>query len=614
MAPLKLPAVKSKAKGKAKQLHIDYATLDSARASAPADWSAEAWLEEGTRQEEQGERYQVGPKAARHLWNALTCYRLAATTREFAFDARYNAARVSHALGADHLNPPECLEALQAARHGYRQALAVASQEEGATARIDALYNLAQADATLLAQLQAGIVAPTPDRTETEKELAREAKELFSEVERLQRVELERYQNTSGGGGGGGGGGDDTVDLSSDDGPDQLEVEGGDGAVETSVQVTAIVTPRLVIDTVLASISFDMQLSESSLADPETDSQLRQSAVDAFSRAMELRAVVAAQEGEHEIADLDFELAVHEIEIMTTWSSAAAAAADVGPRLDQLVATTAEGGPLPSRQIDALSLLADYLVDEAFPPKTSPSPDESNSLTTTATLERALTAYQRAASLLSNRLSPPKHIPALQLPSLLSANLASQAQVHLVAHLVGLSSSGVSLSHLDEAQRLSIEAIAAAKPPVVLSVASFSSSSSTTANTASPSSLPPVSAIRPPGANDARTDWTTLAAVRTGFFTLLRVRYYYACAAAESASSLLLRDQLKARTWGEWSALGLAKGRDGGGGARNGDGLAALKRSEVGWWLNEIDEDAVAKVVGAEVTQAERAWWASLAP
>lgn len=602
MAPLKLPAVKSKAKGKAKQLHIDYATLDSARASAPADWSAEAWLEEGTRQEEQGERYQVGPKAARHLWNALTCYRLAATTREFAFDARYNAARVSHALGADHLNPPECLEALQAARNGYRQALAIAPPEE-ATARIDALYNLAQADATLLAQLQAGIVAPTPDRTETEKELAREAKELFSEVERLQRVELDRYQNK----------GDDTVDLSSD-GPDQLEVEGGDGAVETSVQVTAIVTPRLVIDTVLASISFDMQLSESSLADPETDSQLRQSAVDAFSRAMELRAVVAAQEGEHEIADLDFELAVHEVEIMTTWSSAAAAAADVGPRLDQLVATTAEGGPLPSRQIDALSLLADYLVDEAFPPKTSPTPDESNSLTTTATLERALTAYQRAASLLSNRLSPPKHIPALQLPSLLSANLASQAQVHLIAHLVGLSSSGVSFSHLDEAQRLSIEAIAAAKPTVVLSVPSFSSSSSTAANTASPSSLPPVSAIRPPGANDARTDWTTLAAVRTGFFTLLRVRYYYACATAESPSSLLLRDQLKARAWGEWSALGLAKGRDGGGGARNGDGLAALKRSEVSWWLNEIDEDAVAKVVGAEVTQAERAWWASLAP
>ncbi|KWU43201.1 hypothetical protein RHOSPDRAFT_26457 [Rhodotorula sp. JG-1b] len=561
----------------------------------------------GTRQEEQGERYQVGPKAARHLLNALTCYRLAATegteTRDFAFDARYNAARVSHALGADHLSPPECLEALQAARKGYREALIIAPLEE-ATARIDALYNLAQADASLLAQLQAGIVPPTPDRTETEKELAREAKELFSEVERLQRIELERYQNTSGD--------DDTVDVSSSDGPDQLETEGGDGGVEASVQVTALVTPRLVLDTVLASISFDIQLSESSLADPETDSQLRQGAVDAFSRAMHLRAVVAAQEGDHEIADLDFELAVHQIEIMTTWSSSSAAAEEVGLKLDELVATTADS--LPSRQIDALSLLADYLVDEAFPRKTFAAQDESITSTATATLERALTAYQRAASLLSNRLSPPKHIPALQLPSLLSANLASQAQVHLVAHLL-LFSSGVS-SHLDEAQRLSLEAIAAAKPPVVLSVPTFSSSSSPTAATTASPSLPPVSAIRPSGgANDARTDWTTLAAVRTGFFTLLRARYY-ACTALASAAepnSASLRDQLKACLWGEWSALGLAKGRDGGGGG-DGDGLAALKRSEVSWWLNEIGEDAVANVVGAEVTQAERAWWASLAP
>lgn len=43
MAPLKLPP--KKPKGKGKQLHIDYATPDSARASAPADWTAEHWLE-----------------------------------------------------------------------------------------------------------------------------------------------------------------------------------------------------------------------------------------------------------------------------------------------------------------------------------------------------------------------------------------------------------------------------------------------------------------------------------------------------------------------------------------------------------------------------------------
>lgn len=50
MAPLKLPPKKpkgaqSKGKGKQKQLHIDFASLDSARASAPADWNADEWLE-----------------------------------------------------------------------------------------------------------------------------------------------------------------------------------------------------------------------------------------------------------------------------------------------------------------------------------------------------------------------------------------------------------------------------------------------------------------------------------------------------------------------------------------------------------------------------------------
>lgn len=43
MAPLKLPA--KKPKGKGKQLHTDYTTLESARATAPSDWSAEEWLE-----------------------------------------------------------------------------------------------------------------------------------------------------------------------------------------------------------------------------------------------------------------------------------------------------------------------------------------------------------------------------------------------------------------------------------------------------------------------------------------------------------------------------------------------------------------------------------------
>ncbi|GAA5987625.1 hypothetical protein JCM10908_007143 [Rhodotorula pacifica] len=562
MAPLKLPP--KKPKGKGKQLHIDYATPDSARASAPPDWTAEEWLEEGTRQEEQGERYQVGPKAARHLANASTCYRLAAALSPTSFDPRYNAARVLHTLGSNHLGAPACLEALEGARSGYREALAVLAPEGQvageATARIDALYNLAQADATLLAQLDDGIVV-VADELERKRALAQEAKELFAEVERLQRIELERYISSVAAS-------SVTADEDGDDVPSSADAE-------TSVQVveTTIVTPRLVIDTLLASIAFDIQLSETSLAgdSPDTDARLRQSAVDAFSRAVELRAVVAAQEGEDQLVDLDLELTIQQIEILTTWSPE-----EAGPKLDQLVAAPAS----QARTIDVLSLHADFLV-ESF--------SRSSSSAGLGALERAVSAYEQAASLLSNRLSPPKHIPAQQLPSLLSANLASQAHVHLLAYLIS-SPSAIS-PHLDTAQQLAIEAIAAAKPVVVLSVSSALSTAATAG------ALPTISAVRSVGAQEARTDWSTSAAVRIAFFTLVRIRYYACAAVALNSNSdpAALRAQISARVWGEWKALGLAEGRDGGVEA----GMASLRRREMAWWLDEIEDDAVARVVGA---------------
>ncbi|GAA5874488.1 hypothetical protein JCM3774_005733 [Rhodotorula dairenensis] len=609
MPPLKLPPKKPKGKGKAKQLHIDYATPDSARASAPADWTAEHWLEEGTRQEEQGERYQVGPKAARHLANATTCYRLAATLSPTDFDARYNAARVCHTLGSDHLAPPDCLEALQAARTGYREALAVlnggTSLSGEVTARIDALYNLAQADTTLLAQLAEAIVPRGPDQVELETELAQEARQLFLEVERLQRGELDRYGAVAG--------------IGAPAADESLEIEAEDDVddgTETSVQVTetTIVTPRLVIDTLLASISFYIQLSESALVAGADDAQLRQSAVDAFSRAVELRNVVAAQERTlAELADLDLELAIAQVEIFATWSPA-----EAGPKLDEMLAAAAAGGTagsqqVPARIIDLLSLHADSLV-ESF--TTRSSAWAAGEAAVPESLERALAAYRRAASLLANRLSPPKHIPALQLAPLLSANLASQAHVHLLVAATYLGSTpsshdspSRSLAALDEAQRLALEAIAAAKPAVVLSAASPGASFST----ATPGQLPTISAVRPTGSvQDPRTDWATVAAVRTAFFTLLRVRYYACAALAQLGPGSIDPDALReggirSRAWADWNALGLEHGR-----AAEGS-TASLRRSEVEWWLDETDGDAVTLAVGEHAARAEREWWIRLA-
>lgn len=440
-----------------------------------------------------------------------------------------------------------------------------------ATARIDALYNLAQADASLFAQLENGICV-VQDELEQKRGLAQEAKELFAEVERLQRVELERYI----GSGASSNGAEEDDDLDVD--------ASADSATETSVQVTetTVVTPRLVLDTLLAAIDFDIQLSDSSLADPGTDAQVRQSAVAAFSRASDLRDVIAAQEG-GPAADLELDLALQQAEIFATWSPE-----EARPRLESLVAAP-EATP---RLIDVLLMHADFLVENL------PLSDHASAL---SSLEAALAAYQRAATLLSSRLSPPKNIPAQQLPTLLSANLASQAHAHLLAHLLDPPADPRSRKHADEAQRLALEAISAAKPAVWLKVAGPFSSTA-------PETLPAVSAVRGANAQDARSDWATIAAVRHAFFTLVRARYW-AVASSGPSTTAELRDQLRARLWSEWKVLGLA------GPSREGaTGVDALRRRELEWWAGEIEEDLVAKVVGADEAASERQWYAALAP
>lgn len=506
-----------------------------------------------------------------------------------------------------------------------------------ATARIDALYNLAQADATLLARLAEAIVPRGPEQVHLEKELANEARELFLEVERLQRVELDRYAADGGPATAAGSqpAADESLDIEAEDEGDNST---GSGTETTSVQVTetTVVTPRLVIDTLLASVTFYVQLAESALVvgdDSTADAHLRHSAADAFSRAVDLRNLVAAQEvcaAPAQLADLDLEMAITQVEILVTWSPT-----EAGPRLDHLAAVAESQ---PARSIDVLSLHADYLVEASM---ARPGAETAGPLSTPL-LERALAAYRRAAALLANRLSPPKHIPALQLAPLLSANLASQAHLHLLralAHLAGSSSSGGdgtgsgAVAGLDEAHRLALEAIAAAKPPVVL-VASGRFTTTTTTPTSTTTAaagpplplLPTLSAVRPTGtAQDARIDWAAVAAVRTAYFTLLRVRYYActpAAAAAASSSlgngldrnSVLPRESgIASRVWADWKALGLASGRVGDGEAETGTaGLASLMRSEVEWWLDETDDDAVARAVGAEAAHAEREWWSRL--
>ncbi|GAA5923913.1 hypothetical protein JCM3775_005546 [Rhodotorula graminis] len=602
MAPLKLPK-----KGKGKQVHIDFASLDSARTSAPSSWTADDWFDEGTRQEEQGERYQAGPKATRHCNNACVCYALAALANPLDFDSRYNGARVLQTLATEHLGPAECLAALDKARSGYRDALAVLDLQQqqqrqrqpgdgdgdsSATARIDALFNLAQADVALFDALDDAVTAVEGER-ERAVEAASEAKRLFVEVERLQRDEMARFFGAGVPGAAASGNDEDE-----DEAIDEVPSSGPGGGAETSVRAmeSTIVTPQLVIDTLLESLRFDLALHDWAHTDDATQAELRSSALAAFERATELRAAVQG-----DAAELDFELAFARASMLTTLSPTEAT-----PVLDEL----ARAHP---RKVDLLSLGADHLV-ESLPLSPSPSSSPSPSLPTLlSTLSTALAAYESARALLSNRLSPPRDLPAAHLPSLLSANLVAQSSVHLVAYELLSRAAAPSAAapadaaqqqaaaHLVQAHALALEATGACRSGLSLAVSTSAPSPSPSSSSAKPA----LALVRAPASTDPRTDTRTVLALRRALFALSRVRVRLDAAGLEGE---------RAQFWALWRALGLgaARGVGGGAGEKGSEGERRVRERDARWWSDEVEGDKVMEAMGDEAASAERAYWQSL--
>ncbi|BGP16953.1 hypothetical protein JCM10213_007398 [Rhodosporidiobolus nylandii] len=571
--PIRLPPKPKK--GKQKQVNIDYSSLEAARTSAPADWTHDDFLEDGTKQEEQGERYQIGAKAARHFHNATTSYRLAASLSPTSFDARYNAARALQTLATEHLAPPACLEALAQAIEAYREALVVLGEGSGGTARIDALFNLAQADVALFEMLEEG-VAVVEGEVERALQAAREAKGLFVEVERLQRVEMEKVF-----------GADGPQDEEAGGAMDETASAAG-SATEVQAMETTIVTPHLIVDTLLESIALDVALF-SSVSDPEDQTALPQSALDSLSRANTLRTLIPRSNSPPQPDELDLELSLAHVSILTSTSPAS----DEATALLQSTASA-----LPAPRVEVLSAYADNLLD-SLPLTAQPFP------TLLATLEQALQVYQQSASLLSNRLSPPKNTPSAHLPSLLATNLVAQATVHLLVYT--LSSRALSLDvslsaslqpeklreHLLSAHQLALDATAACKSGLSLAVSSSSP----------PSALKPTLALaRAPASQDPRSDWRTLSALRAALFTLARVRL-------RLDPSAEAWDSEKKQFWALWRAVGLGRS----GGAAGSEEERRLREREVRWWAEETGEDKVAEAMDEADRTRERAWWAALA-
>lgn len=499
---------------------------------------------EGIKQEEQGERYQFGSKATRHYSNAVISYSIAASLSPKDFDSRYNAARVLYQLATDHLSPTEAFDALGKAIMGYREAVGVLEEgEENMMARIDGSFNLAQADVGLFEMLDEAAVVGVPEGTALQA--AKEAKDLFVQVESLQRVEMEKIFGSGG------------VEEE-EEGTQESEEAQEEPAGEVEATQTSIVTPQLVLDTLLESISVDMSLHESLSRDPASQSQLLESAKATFERAVSLRNNFLSNAP----PEIDVEMTLAQFSIYSSPSS---------PEATQLLEGALAGSSNPSPSL--LSIYADHLV-ESLP--------LSQSLEIIGPqLEQALSTYQRVQALLTNRLSPPKDVPSYQIPLLLSSNLLAQSTVHLLSYHITQTSndSSSSLHHLTNAHSLALESITVLKSGLALKPSSTSSG---------------LALLRSPPSQEPLSNLSTILALRASYFTLIRIRI-------RSADSDEKLQEEKKRFWSVWSALTRAS-RDG----------PELRKADLGWWIDEIEEDKVAECMGSEAASKETQWWTSL--
>ncbi|GAA5871270.1 hypothetical protein JCM16303_000701 [Sporobolomyces ruberrimus] len=529
-------------KSKQKQVVIDFSSVESAKSSAPSSYDHESWLEEGIKQEEQGERYQFGNKTTRLYTNAVVCFSIAASLEATDFDSRYNAARVLYRLAADHLPPSEAYDALGKAIVGYREAVQVAAGNT--QAKIDGLFNLAQADVALFEMLDEAAVAGVVK--DLGLEAAKEAKELFAQVESLQRNEMEKVF-------GAGIAGSEESDEAAD-----VQGEGGGGEVEATE--TFIVTPQLVLDTLLESISLDMSLHSSLSDDAASQAQLLESAKATFERAVSLRSAYLADAP----PEVDVEMTLAQFSIFSAPSS---------PEATQVLERALTSTSVPSPSL--LSIYADHLVESL--PLSQPFEVVGPQL------ERALSTYQNVQSILTNRLSPPKNVPSYQIPLLLSSNLLAQSTVQLLSHhIVQLSSStdpSTASRHLEAAHSLALESISVLKSGLSLTNSSTSSG---------------LALLRSPPSQEPLSNLSTLLALRSSFFSLIRIRL-------RSADSTEKLEEEKKKFWSVWSAL-----------TRGVRDEPQLRAGDLEWWIGETEEDKVAECIGPERAKQEKAWWLAL--
>lgn len=448
-------------------------------------------------QEEQGERYQFGPKSQRHYTNAVLAFRCAASLSPTSFDAHFNAARVTQSLGSDHLPAPDCYNALEEAVAGYRATLPLATNEEE---QVDCLFNLAQA----LVALQEMNDDAARGRRDTAQRLL-EAKQLFAEVERLQTAAMEKVFGDSAG---------------ADQEEAEIADEGADGRMQTGQATEGrTVTPQLVLDTILEVIEIDLALYSTPSLDVDTLTSLATSAEAALQRAIDLR----QQHIPSSSPSVDLSLSLAQINLSSTCSthlpSLSPLLLDVAAQRDRYETLL----QLHPKNPSLLSAYADFLYESL--PLQLPPPSNSPSIEA-----RTLKCYETAYKLLSDRFSPLKDVQTHSVPSLLAANLVAQSNLKLLQLLLPTTTTK-SPALLEEAQLRAAEAIA-------ITGAGLTVSPSPT----DPSSL---SINSSPG----RRDWRTVKALRDAWFQFIRTQLHLVLQGRGDSEAAVARAKTMLEGW-----------------------------------------------------------------
>jgi hypothetical protein len=364
---------------------IDWTSTATALGSS--NFNSSQWMEEGVRQEGQGQRYQYGDKATRHYSNAVIAYRVASQLDPTSFQAVFDDSRVAALLASDFLPLSMAICAFEEALATVRRAREMAPTVE---TRIEATFNLAQVLVSLR-EIKEELDGSGMSGEEGIN-LGLEAKACFAEVERMERMEMDKLVGAAGGA---------TEAMDTRDAGEDDEVN--------------IVTPDMVVDTLLESIANDLDLysdphyESSSSLPPRHSAELHASIISSC-----LGAIALSQETPDSTL-LPLELSLTLLSVVATCGSA---------HLPPWLPSYACLYPSNTSNANFLSSWADALVE------TDP--------------QSALAHYERAFALLSDRMKPPKDVPAYSIPPLLASNLLARSHAHLLLfqsspslHLIG---------------------------------------------------------------------------------------------------------------------------------------------------------------------------------